>query len=345
MIKPEHLKRGDKIAAVSLSKGLAGLLPYRYEIGKKQIRKTFGLEVVEMKNTLKDPIWVYKNPKARAEDLMEAFEDKSVKGIFSTIGGEDSIRILPFLDLKVITNNPKIFMGYSDTTVSHLICYKAKLTTFYGPSIMANLAENQGILPYTTNYLKKAIFSTKPIGEVIQAKIWTNEFLDWNNPKNQDCKRTGQPPLGRKLIQGKGKVQGHLIGGCVQVLLTLIGTSIWPRKQQWKGGILFLEISEAEMPASHFRYFLRNLAISGVLENVVGILFGRTGGNRNNSEILEYDQILEEIIVGEFNLSKLAILTQLDFGHTDPIFTIPYGVKAEIDCDQKMLTILESGVV
>jgi len=47
-----------------------------------------------------------------------------------------------YLDLEVIRANPKVFLGYSDTTISHLVCYKAGLVSFYGPSIMAGFAEN-----------------------------------------------------------------------------------------------------------------------------------------------------------------------------------------------------------
>jgi muramoyltetrapeptide carboxypeptidase LdcA involved in peptidoglycan recycling len=56
---------------------------------------------------------------------MAAFKDPNIKAIISTIGGEESIRILPYIDFELIKNNPKIFMGYSDTTVSHFICQKA----------------------------------------------------------------------------------------------------------------------------------------------------------------------------------------------------------------------------
>jgi muramoyltetrapeptide carboxypeptidase LdcA involved in peptidoglycan recycling len=119
MIKPNKLKRGDKVATITLSWGGAGDIPYRYEIGKKQIQENFGLEVVETTNALKSSDWIYKNPKARAEDLMEALEDKSIKAIISNIGGDDSIRLLKYIDLNIIKENPKIFIGFSDTTIIH----------------------------------------------------------------------------------------------------------------------------------------------------------------------------------------------------------------------------------
>src|SRR6185295_9995832 len=159
MIKPKKLKQGDKVAAISLSWGGAGSIPHRYEAGKKQLIENFGVEVVETKNALKSSDWIYKNPEARAEDLMEAFADSSIKAIISVIGGDDSIRTLPFMDLDVIRQNPKIFLGFSDTTVTHLCCYKAGLISFYGTSLFIGFAENGGMHHYQVDDIKRTLFS------------------------------------------------------------------------------------------------------------------------------------------------------------------------------------------
>ena len=92
---------------------------------------------------MRDADWLARNPKARADDLMAAFVDETIDGIISTIGGEDSIRTLPYLDLDLIRDNPKVFMGYSDTTISHAACFKAGLVSFYGPSFMARVCRKR----------------------------------------------------------------------------------------------------------------------------------------------------------------------------------------------------------
>jgi muramoyltetrapeptide carboxypeptidase LdcA involved in peptidoglycan recycling len=142
LIKPKSLKQGDTVATISLSWGGAGEILHRYEIGKRRLQEVFGLNVIETKNALKSADYISKNPQARAEDLMEAFSDKSIKAIISIVGGEDSIRTLPYTDINVIRQNPKIFLGFSDTTVTHFACYKAGLTSFYGTSILVGFAEN-----------------------------------------------------------------------------------------------------------------------------------------------------------------------------------------------------------
>ncbi len=180
LIKPKKLKQEDKIATVSLSWGGAGELPHRYEKGKKQLEETFGLTVVETKNSLKYAEWISKNPQARADDLMEAFSDNSIRAIISNIGGDDSIRTLPFIDLSIIKNNPKIFLGFSDTTITHLACYKAGLVSFYGTSLLVGFAENGGMFEYQIEDIKRTLFSSNPIGQILPNKNgWTTEMLDW----------------------------------------------------------------------------------------------------------------------------------------------------------------------
>jgi muramoyltetrapeptide carboxypeptidase LdcA involved in peptidoglycan recycling len=116
LLRPPRLFPGDKIAAVTLSWGGPGAIPHRFEIGRQQLENEFGINIVPTRNALRDPDWIKKNPKARADDLMEAFSDPTIKGIFSTIGGDDSIRTLPFLDLDMIRANPKVFLGFSDSS-------------------------------------------------------------------------------------------------------------------------------------------------------------------------------------------------------------------------------------
>jgi len=342
MIKPRKLNSGDKIATVSLSWGGPSIFPHRYQVGVQQLEKEFGLEVVEMPNTLRDANWLAQNPKARADDLMQAFADPSIKGIFATIGGDDSIRLLPYLDLNVIRDNPKIFMGYSDTTISHLVCHKAGLVSFYGPSILAEFAENGGIFPYITQSLRQTIFSSEAIGEVKQnTEGWTVERLDWGNPENQNIKRKLNPSTGWKFLQGKGIHRGHLIGGCLEVFDWTRGIELFPK--EWKDAILFLETSEDAPPPEFVKFTLRVYAAMGILSQLSGILFGRPYDNE--SKFVEYDQAILQIVRDEEGLTELPIITHMDFGHTSPMFVIPYGLHAEIDCDNQRFSIVENAVL
>ncbi len=345
LILPDMLRPGDKVAAISLSWGGPGSLPHRYEAGKRQLEAEFGLTVVETPNALRDAEWLHANPRARAADLMGAFADPSIKAIFSTIGGDDSIRLLPFLDLDLIAANPKIFMGMSDTTVTHLACFKAGLSTAYGPGIMQAFAENGGMFAYVVESIRNTLFSTKPIGEVRpDVRGWTVEFLDWANPENQNRRRQLNASHDWKWIRGSGIHRGPLMGGCIEVLDWLRGTHVWPGRHQWEGAILFIETSEEAVPPTTVLRILRTFGAMGILQPLSGILFGRPGGQVSPSQFEGYDVAILQAL-DEVGLSEMPLVTHMDFGHTDPVFILPYGVQAEINCDQQSLTLLGSAVV
>jgi muramoyltetrapeptide carboxypeptidase LdcA involved in peptidoglycan recycling len=273
---------------------------------------------------------------------MQAFADPSIKGIFATIGGDDSIRLLPFMDLKIMHDNPKIFLGYSDTTISHLVCYRAGLVSFYGPSIMAEFAVNGGMFPYLVESLRKTLFSSDVIGEVRpNTDGWTVERLNWADPANQQIKRKLNPCTGWRFLQGRGVRRGHLIGGCIEVFDWTRGTQIFP--EDWQDVIRFLETSEEALPPEMVKCALRVFAVMRILQKLSGILFGRPGGELWPDRFEEYDQAILQV-VSEEGLTDLPIITNMDFGHTSPMFVLPYGVQAEIDFENKGFSILENAV-
>lgn len=342
LLKPRGLRYGDKVATISLSWGGAGDLPHRYAKGKKQLQERFQLEVVETRHALRSSGWIYHNPQARAEDLMEAFADPAVKAIITNIGGDDSIRTLKYLDLTVIKQNPKIFLGFSDSTVTHFACLKAGLVSFYGTSLLTGFSENAGMHDYQVRDLQRTLFSPDAIGSIApNQQGWTSERLDWFDVSLQDTGRKLNPHTGWRFVRGSSAARGRLIGGCLEVLEMLKGTDYWPGPETWKDSILFFETSEDMPKPVLLRYWLRNYAAMGILQVAKGIIFGRP---YDNCYAMEYEAELLNVL-DEEGLHDLPVITQMDFGHTAPVFTIPYGSLAEIDPVERSFSILESGVM
>ena len=344
--KPKKLQTGDTVATVTLSWGGPSVFPHRYEAGKKHLEETFGVKVVEMPHTLSDADWLRKNPRARADDLMQAFTNPSINGIVSTIGGDDSIRILPFLNLNEIHSNPKIFMGFSDSTIAHMACLKAGLSTFYGPSIMAGFAENGGLFPFMIDAVNRTLFSSAPIGQFKpNMEGWTAEYLDWAEPTNQTQKRHRNDPMNWRFLQGKGIHRGQLIGGCFEVLDWLRGTAVWPSLDVWKGAILFLDTSEETPSPIAVSRGLRAIAALGILKEINGIFFGRPGGQVPVEQFGAYDKAIMQVVANEEGLTDLPVITCMDFGHTDPMAVLPYGIECEINCETQKIHILNNAVI
>ena len=127
------------IAIVSLSSGTIGedFARHEVEIGLRRLNE-YGLNVRMMPHAQSGIEYVKNHPKERAEDLIAAFQDDSIDMILCAIGGDDTYRLLPYLfegdNLKKALKE-KVFLGFSDTTMNHLMLHKVGLNTFYGQSI------------------------------------------------------------------------------------------------------------------------------------------------------------------------------------------------------------------
>lgn len=338
MIVPEKLKKGDTVAIVSLSSGMGGDKEFihRYLLGKQRLEEVFGLNVVTMPNALKGSEYLYKHPEARAKDLEDAFRDKNIKGIFTMIGGDDSIRIIPFINLDIIKENPKVFIGYSDTTVTNLLLYKMGITSYYGPALLSEIAENGSMHDYTKKHLEDTLFKNENI-IIESSKEWTNDRIDWtDSSKNNEFRKMTKEEHGYEVLQGSGTFEGRLLGGCLEVLNMVIGTDVWPDVQEWENKILFVETSEIKPSPEDVTYFLRHLVALGVINKINGIIIGKPKGETYYEE---YKKAFLKVINEEAGLKDLPIMYNVNFGHSAPMCTLPFGLNAIVDLDKKIITI------
>lgn len=342
MLKPQALKKGDKVAIVSLSSGLIGepQFIHKYHLGKERLEKEFGLKVVAMPNSLKGIDFVYKHPELRAKDLMDAFKDKSIKAIITTIGGDDTIRTLPFIDLQVIKNNPKIFMGYSDSTINHFMMQKAGLVSFYGPCLMCQFAEYVKMFDYTKNAIKM-LFDSSDRLEIKSSPYWGDDFIPWGEENINKGRSLKKDNKGYELLQGKGVVRGKLIGGCIDVFPMLIGTSLWLSKDEFKDKILFLETSEDKPNPDNVKFILRGLGAQGIFDVIAGVIIGKP---QEKKYYEEYKQVYKDVIGVEYGRKDMPIIYNVSCGHSYPIGIIPMGIEMEINAKNKTLTLTENWV-
>lgn len=342
MIKPQRLKKGDKVAVVSLSKGILGEEKYlhKYELGKKRLEEKFGVEVVTMPNALKGIEYLYEHPEKRAEDLMNAFKDKSIKAIICAIGGEDTIRLLPYIDYDVIRNNPKIFTGFSDSTANHLMMYKAGLVSYYGPAFITDFAEYVDMYDYTENAIRELWFEAKDNYEIKKCEYWTNEHIPWCEENMNKAKKKIKDCKGYEIVQGKGKVSGRLLGGCLDAFPLYNGTEIWPSLNEWKDKILFLETSEDKPSPDYVTWYLRNLGAQGIIGVARGIIVGKPKGEKYYEE---YKDVYRKVLK-EYGREDMPVMYNVNFGHSSPIGIIPYGIECKLDVDNKKIILLESVV-
>ena len=344
MIKPKRLSKGDKIAVVSLSWGGLGddCFIHKFNIAKERLEKDFGLEVICMPHALQGSEFVANHLELRAKDLMDAFSDHSISAIFCAIGGDDTIRILPYIDLEIIKNSPKIFMGYSDTTINHFMMYKAGLVSFYGPSIMCEFGEYVKMFDYTQNAVKDILFGEWEQYQLLPSAEWTDDYVLWKKSNINTPHHMKKDTHGYEVINGRKIVQGHLLGVCIDVFMMAIGTEIWPALKEWEDAILFIETSE-DIPSPKFiKWTFRNLAAQGILNVIKGIVVGKPQGEKYYEE---YKAAIMQVVVNEEHLNNLPIFYNANFGHSKPIGIIPYGIQVQLDCENKSIVLLECPTV
>lgn len=345
MIKPKRLYKGDKVAIVSLSRGMLGekMFIHKFNLAKKRLEEEYGLKVVAMSNALKGSDYLYQHPEARAQDLMDAFRNPEIKAVFNAIGGDDTIRLLPYIDFDVLRNNPKIFTGFSDTTTNHFMMHKAGIVSYYGLSVMNNIAEYVSINEYTKNAMEKTLFDPQDTFEIKCSDFCSyDKDKIWWKEQNIDIQTPRFKNTGYEIIQGQGKVVGELLGGCIDVFPELLGTSLWPTLDEWKNKLLLIETSEVDMPEMVLCWFLRNLHAQGVLYVIKGIIVGKP---TVEAKLDSYKEVYKQVVGFEANLPDLPILYNVNVGHAYPIGVFPLGVQYEIDCDNKTLTLIESATV
>ena len=343
MLKPKHLERGDTVAIVSLSSGILGepWAIHKLDIARERLENDFGVKVKVMPNALKGVAYLDAHPEARAQDLMDAFRDKEVRAVFSAIGGDDTIRLLPYIDFDVIRDNPKIFTGFSDTTSNHLMMYRAGLVSYYGASVMTNFSEYVKINDYTLQAIRDTLFAPKPNLPILSAPYWyddEDEKIWWKEENMHTLRQYHPEEVGYEILQGTGVAEGELLGGCLDVFIELTGTPIWPSLDEWRGKLLFLETSEVDMSAELLTWILRNLAAQGIFDVVSGILVGKPA---RRSKYEPYKEVYRRVVGREAGHPELPILYNVNIGHAEPICVLPIGIRARLDADRKTLTLLE----
>ncbi len=342
MIKPPRLQAGDTVAVLSTSWGGPHVFPHVFDAGVDALTSRFGLRVREGRTTRWAPDALRNDPRARAADLNEAFADPSVAAIFCSIGGEDSARILPFLDADAVVAHPKILMGYSDSATQLTWANQLGLVTFNGPSVMAGFAQLRNF-PAASEHVRALLFDPTDTYQYRPYREWVDTYEEWRVEDNATRVGPRRAHDGWHWLQTSGTRSGALFGGCIEVLEFLKGSRWWPAEEFWDGRILFLEMSEERPTVEQVRAWLFNYGVQGVFDRLSGLIFGRARGYTDD-EKRALDEMILDVIAGQFRARHLNVVTNMDFGHTDPQWILPLGIRAELNPSAGTFQLLEPAV-
>lgn len=286
--------------------------------------KSKGFEVIEQDQVRKRTGHTAGSIQERITSLNMLLQDDSVDILMAYWGGANTNQILPYLDYDVFKKFPKPIIGFSDTSALLLAVNKLSgIRTYMGPAGIT--FDKPQPFNYSFDYFYKTI--VKPDSKVLieDSPTWADDqyFL-----RKDSDHRIIKENAGRKVFKD-GKAEGVVCASNLQTLMVLAGTKFFP---DLKDKILFLEEAEDESPSMIHRFFT-HLSQAVDLHTLSGICMGRfseqNGFKFENSEEMIYEDV--------FGGLDIPIVYNLDFGHTDPLFTIPLGATAKIDTRSNLL--------
>ncbi|QXW31203.1 LD-carboxypeptidase [Aeromonas sanarellii] len=330
LLRPPGLKPGDTIGFFSPSSAATAWAPHRFERAQHFLAaQGFGLKAGAL--TGAQDHWRSGSIAARAAELNALIRDPQVRAIMSVIGGNNSNSLLPYLDYEALKRDPKILIGYSDVTALLLgIHARTGLITFYGPALVASFGELSPLVDETlAGFRQICLAGGAGAPHTLPTPAhWTDERLDWENQSRAKLCQSN-----RLVSVGRGRVRGRLMGGNLNTMAGIWGSSYMPQIKQ--GDILLLEdsLKSAETVERAFAH----LKLCGVFDLIGGLILGKHEQfNSQGSGKRPLDILLE--VVGE---PGFPILAEFDCAHTHPMLTLPLGIQAELDLDGQSLTLLE----
>ena len=307
-VKPPRLKPGATICLVAPASIVVDVSSY--EKGKRLFEER-GYRVVEGAHVRDAMLLFAGEDRDRADDLNEAFADRAIDAIICVQGGAGTARMLPYIDFGSIARNPKIFVGYSDVTVLQLaMLERCGLITFYGPMVATEVG--RAFTPFTD-------------GRFFQMLTTSEGSIELGN----------RP--GRKMLTlYPGEAQGQLVGGCLSVFVSTLGTE-W--EVDTRGKILFFEDID-ERPHRIDRY-LTQLLLANKLQVAKAILFGTftrceytERRDHAGPRVRTIDIIRDRVLP----LQK-PCLYGLQFGHVREKLTLPNGGYAFLDATNQRVIV------
>lgn len=328
LIKPPALGPGARLAIVTNASALTAS-EEAVERGYARLRAR-GFEVVEAANCRTEVGHTAGTIRERVKALHACFRSRKIDGILNFWGGYQSHQLLEHLDLDLIRRRPKAFIGYSDTTALQVaLLARVGLVSFSGP---AGISFAKPTVPdFTWEHFERVLVR----GEAGVALGAAAEFSD--NPwfKDPEGKMRFEANPGWKIYRG-GEARGPIVGGNLGTMLLLAGTPYWPKL---KGAVLFVEEDESERPETVDRMFTQ-LRHMGVYDQIAGMVVGRFSRAVGFKDGDTLEKILDDALRGH----RFPVILDADFGHTDPLLTIPLGVRCRVSTKKPEILLEEAAV-
>ncbi len=291
LIKPPALRKGDTIGIVAPSSLIES---DKLDAGVSVLRD-YGFNIQIHPQTLARDRQSAGTPQEKAAALHEMFMSPEIKAIIGARGGNGSCMVLDHLDFGTIRANPKIYMGFSDSTaLQGALWTKAGLTSVHGPFLKGLPTLNPACVDHAFALL---------------------------------AGKTPSYPLGTAKVLRHGEGEGPLFGGTLSMLSILAGTGYMPNL---KGAILFIEDINEEF--SRIDRMLWHLRQAAPFQELGGLVFGQFLNPQDTGT--PYGFTLEEILKKHTQDLEIPVIFDAPFSHDEKEFyALPIGGMAKLQAN------------
>ena len=285
---PPPVRPGDRVGIAALS---GAIDPQRLAAGLNRLR-SMGFEPVLAQNLDRREALFAGTDAERLESFHRLAADPSLSAIFFARGGHGLLRVLPFIDWRLLADHPRAYVGYSDLTpFLNQVVHRLGLVAFHGPMVAAEFA--RGLLQVEEDSLWACLGGHFP--QLLPVTAWPRKKL----------------------------ARGPLLGGCLSLLTACLGT---PFAADLQGSLLFWE--EVNEPLYRVDRMLTHLRLSGSLTALSGMVVGHIVWD---SEEQRPDLAWAQWVEQTFEDFPWPMAMGLESGHRDPNLTLPLGLGAVLD--------------
>lgn len=326
---------GDRVAVLSPSAGAPARFPAPYELGLGRLRRQFGVVPVEYPTTRAPQA----SPAERAADIHAAYLDPAIKAVIASIGGEDEIKVLRYLDPDILGAHLKPFFGYSDNTNLLHYLWGLGVVGYHGGAVMVQWGRPGAMHPATDASLRRAMFHHGDWELTAAARYTDEEQCDWSAPASLAAAPILEPAAPWEWVGPARQVAGPSWGGSLEIIDFQLRAGRYLQPLEcYEGAVLFIETSE-ELPEAPYVYrVLLGMGERGLLQRFSALLVGRPKAAslespRGPDAKAAYAKAQREAVlaaVGEYH-PQLMVVFNVDIGHTDPQLVIPHGGWVQVD--------------
>lgn len=331
---PKSLKIGDTIGITALS---SGKTDEEDSIVLESATKKFnneGFKVIETPNVRTNKKLVSSSSKERAKEFFDLWLDNNVSYILS-FGGEFLMEVLPYIDDDKLTSaRPKWVQGYSDVSLFNFyLTTNHNIATIHSYSFSAygkkeydkSISILHDFVMNSESMLAKSFIQNSYDIYALSSHSFPGAELEI--PKlTERVLYKDLAGVSGNTTNSEFSFSGRLIGGCIDVLKVIIGTSFDNTKRfcnsMDEGVIWYLE--NCEMNVADLKRALWQMKEAHWFENANGFIIGRTSSKESFYDFT-YEDALRDVL-GEFGVP---VIYDVDFGHTFPQWTLINGAMAE----------------